>query len=114
MHQIRIGGWWVVIGSALLALGCAATPKDQAGPVAEEKAAAAAVPAENGGEVSAGQAIYDGNCGVCHRLGKYDTEGRGNLTRRVGEIDAAFLSGHHGSSLSAGDIAALKAFVSSY
>lgn len=59
---------------------------------------------------TAGQLIFDANCGACHHAGNHNPQGQtADLAGR--RISSRLLSRHHGQSLSPADAADLRAFL---
>lgn len=93
---------WVVVS------GCATAPTEKSTRAESDR------PAVVAGDAAAGKAVYDANCAACHKLGRYDTEGRHNLSGDDDDVTLSFVSGHHGEDLSEADVAALRAFIATY
>lgn len=92
----------------VLVCGCASAPRETPGQVAQDGAQHGA---QEGGDVVAGQGIYEAQCAACHRLGEYDTQGSVNLARHARHVKPDFLAGHFGVSVTAEEAAQLRAFI---
>lgn len=96
-----------VVGVALaVAIGCAST-KPTVETTGDRPAAETPAPQH---DAAAGQAVFDANCGDCHRAGRHDTEGTApDIMGRT--VTARLLARHHGESLTGADAANLRAFL---
>lgn len=95
--------WSLVV--CMLLIGCASTPVKST--ATDDRSIAS-------GDELAGKASYDTNCASCHKLGKYDTEGRGNLSGDDDDVTVSFVAKHADVSMSEAEVAQLRAFIASY